>query len=109
MSTTAPNDRSIEIAVAHESEPGTVHISVLDRGKGIEPDQLARVFDPFFTTKEGGLGLGLAICHSIIIAHKGQLWATNNPGPGAAFHLTVPIYPTGEDSEQSNTPSIYSR
>lgn len=109
MSNNAPNDRSIEVAAAREGEPGTVHISVLDHGKGIEPDQLARVFDPYFTTKKGGLGLGLAICHSIISAHQGRLWATNNPDRGAAFHLTVPIYPTGEDCEQSTTSSVYSR
>jgi signal transduction histidine kinase len=109
MSTNAPSDRSIQIVVSRESDPGRVRISVLDRGRGIEPDQLARVFDPFVTTKEGGLGLGLAICHSIMVAHKGQLWATNNPGPGAAFHLTVPIYHTGENSEQSNRSSVCSR
>jgi C4-dicarboxylate-specific signal transduction histidine kinase len=109
MSNNARNDRSIEVAAAREDEHGSIRISVLDHGKGIEPDQLARVFDPYFTTKEGGLGLGLAICRSIVSAHRGKLWATNNAGRGAAFHLTVPRYPTGEASEHSTASSVYSR
>jgi Histidine kinase-, DNA gyrase B-, and HSP90-like ATPase len=44
----------------------------------------------FFTTKTGGLGLGLAVCRSIIVAHEGRLWASNNSDRGAAFHFTIP-------------------
>jgi K+-sensing histidine kinase KdpD len=43
-----------------------------------------------YDDKFKGLGLGLAVCHSILTAHKGRLWATNRPDGGAAFHFTLP-------------------
>jgi PAS domain S-box-containing protein len=95
MSGNAPTDRRIEIAITLDAAHGTVCISVVDCGKGIEEDQLERVFEPFFTTKASGLGLGLAVCKSIILAHKGRLWATNNSDGGAAFHFTVPVTSSG--------------
>ena len=75
---------------ALDDDRRTVRTSVLDCGGGIDAEQLERVFDPFFTTKKRGLGLGLAVCQSIIAAHKGRLWATNNSDRGAAFHFTLP-------------------
>ncbi len=91
MSANAAEDRRIEIVVALEANEGVVRTSVLDRGKGIEPDQSERIFEPFFTTKKSGLGLGLAVCRSIIAAHKGRLWATSRADRGAAFHFTVAL------------------
>jgi C4-dicarboxylate-specific signal transduction histidine kinase len=91
MSEMSPADRRVEIVAALDPDQGVVRISVLDWGRGIAGDQLDRVFDAFFTTKEGGLGLGLAVCHSIIAAHKGRLWATNRAEHGAAFHFTLPV------------------
>jgi signal transduction histidine kinase len=74
-----------------DAQQGVVHASVLDCGRGIDPDKLEQVFEPFFTTKEQGLGLGLSICQSIIAAHGGRLWATNRSDRGAAFHFTLPV------------------
>jgi signal transduction histidine kinase len=91
MSATAPGERRIDVVVAVEPDNLAVRVSVMDRGGGIDADRLERVFDPFFTTKEGGLGLGLWICHAIIEAHGGDLWVTNRPDRGAAFHFTVPV------------------
>jgi len=91
MSANAAADRRIEIVVARDAEHGAVRTSILDRGKGIEPNQLDRIFDPFFTTKDSGLGLGLAVCQSIVAAHNGRLWAANGRDRGAAFHFTLPI------------------
>jgi len=68
-----------------------VTVTVEDSGSGIDPENLERIFDPFFSTKSEGMGLGLAICRSIIEAHGGRLWATSKAGRGAAFHLTLPI------------------
>jgi signal transduction histidine kinase len=51
---------------------------------------LERVFTAFFTTKPAGLGMGLAISHTIIDAHGGRLWATPNDGPGVTFQFTLP-------------------
>jgi C4-dicarboxylate-specific signal transduction histidine kinase len=72
------------------SEDGCVRVSVVDCGPGIAPEKLEQVFESFYTTKAQGMGLGLAVCRSIITAHNGKLWATNNPGGGAAFHFTLP-------------------
>jgi two-component system sensor kinase FixL len=90
MSANAAGDRRIEILVARDAEQGAVRTSVLDCGKGIDRDKLDNIFEPFFTTKETGLGLGLAVCRSIIAAHKGRLWAANNSDRGATFHFTLP-------------------
>lgn len=91
MSANAAGDRSIAIVVALDDGDGAVRTSVVDRGRGIDRDQLEHIFEPFFTTKTSGLGLGLGVCHSIIGAHKGRLWATNNSDRGAAFHFTLPV------------------
>jgi two-component system sensor kinase FixL len=92
LSEAAPEDRRIELDVAREPDGRFVHIRVRDHGPGIESDGLERVFDAFFTTKPNGLGLGLAICRQIVTAHGGRLWATQNGGRGAAFHMTLPIF-----------------
>jgi signal transduction histidine kinase len=70
-------------------------MSVADEGCGIPPDQIERVFEPFHTTKAKGMGLGLAVCRTIITAHAGKLWATNNRERGACFHITLPTSPSG--------------
>jgi signal transduction histidine kinase len=108
MSLNPARDRRVEIVVDLDDNGGGVRISVLDCGRGIDVDQLERVFDPFFTTKEGGLGLGLAISHSIIAAHGGRLWATNRSDRGAAFHFTLPIKTGRERHERHNQYSVYS-
>ena len=69
---------------------GNVEFSVTDRGEGIPSADLERIFEPFVTTKSHGLGLGLAICRSIVEAHGGRLWATNNADRGATLHCEFP-------------------
>ncbi|KRR11358.1 hypothetical protein CQ12_29135 [Bradyrhizobium jicamae] len=68
-----------------------VEISISDSGPGIPSDKLSQVFDPFFTTKDQGMGIGLSIARSIILAHKGNIWAENQSGGGATFHFTLPL------------------
>ena len=82
-------ERHVTIAVAR-GEGASVLFTVADRGHGIPDEAQGRLFEPFFTTKAQGLGMGLAICRSIAEAHRGRLWAANNPGGGATFHLLVP-------------------
>jgi PAS domain S-box-containing protein len=100
-------DRRLEIVVDLDAGSGAIIFSVLDCGSGIDVEPLERVFDPFFTTKAGGLGLGLAISHSIIEAHAGRLWATNRSDRGAAFHFTLPISEGKKNHEQHSEVSVY--
>ncbi len=72
------------------SEDGSVRLAVADCGPGIAPDKLEQIFDSFYTTKPQGMGLGLAVCRTIITAHGGSLWAANNPERGARLCFTLP-------------------
>ena len=70
---------------------GTLHCAIEDSGPGIAPEHMDRVFQSFFTTKEGGMGMGLPICRSIIDAHGGRIDADNlSVHGGARFHFTLP-------------------
>ena len=69
--------------------PETVLVEIQDRGVGL-PDSV-KVFEAFFTTKDNGMGMGLAICRSIIDAHRGRLWAASAEGSGTTFSFTLPV------------------
>lgn len=71
-------------------DDGVLSFSIHDNGPGIAPEDLDRVFTGFFTTKEEGMGIGLAICQSIITAHGGTIVASNDPRGGALFRFTLP-------------------
>ena len=71
-------------------ENGAVGFSIQDSGPGIPDENLDRVFESFFTTKEGGMGIGLAICRSVIVAHGGRITVSNHSGGGAQFQFTIP-------------------
>lgn len=80
-----------DVIVRSESAAGRgVRISVSDNGGGIPPADLERIFEPFVTTKAQGLGLGLAVCRSIVRSHNGRLWAANNAGGGATLTVELP-------------------
>jgi two-component system sensor kinase FixL len=71
-------------------DEGRVELIISDTGCGIPRGELDRIFEPFHTTKAKGTGLGLAVCRTIIAAHSGKLWATNNVDRGACFHVALP-------------------
>jgi PAS domain S-box-containing protein len=68
---------------------GRINLDVIDAGRGIPEADLERIFAPFVSSKSAGLGLGLAVCRTIVHAHDGRLWAENNAGPGATLHLEL--------------------
>ena len=72
------------------SEHGVVRVK--DKGCGIPEDVLPRIFDPFFTTKEdqNRTGLGLAVAHSIVEQHAGEISVDSTPGEGTEFRVTLP-------------------
>ena len=71
--------------------PDRVEVDIRDNGPGLAPHVADDPFRPFQTTKADGMGIGLAISHTIIHAHGGQLWAENPPEGGAAFRFTLPV------------------
>jgi two-component system sensor kinase FixL len=89
MADTPAVDRELVVR-AERADGGGVQVSVSDNGSGIPDGQVERIFDPFFTTKAHGMGLGLAVCRTIITAHGGRLWAVSNNGQGATVHFSVP-------------------
>jgi signal transduction histidine kinase len=84
-----PNARR-QLTLRTAMREGTVVITVSDRGRGISQEAMPHLFDPFFTTRSGGMGLGLSIAHSIVLAHQGNLWAENDALEGAIFHFSLP-------------------
>jgi C4-dicarboxylate-specific signal transduction histidine kinase len=83
------DDRTVTISTVL-TQNGEIEIFVRDDGPGIAPGMLANLFKPFVTSKTLGLGLGLSVCQSIIRAHGGRLWASNNEDRGATFWITLP-------------------
>jgi len=82
--------RELLISTGGDASNG-VHVSFRDSGPGLDPASLERLFEAFYTTKSSGLGMGLPICHSIIEAHGGRIWAGVNEPRGAVFHFTLPL------------------
>jgi signal transduction histidine kinase len=73
-----------------QTNPGMVHVSIEDTGTGIDPSNLDRVFKPLFTTKANGMGMGLAICRSIIENHDGRIWVSPRTNGGSIFQFELP-------------------
>src|SRR5208283_1792847 len=82
MSETSEGSRELLIG-AGTTESGEVLVAVRDSGPGLAPAALENLFKAFHTTKPKGMGLGLTICRSIIEAHGGRLWASDNAPHGA--------------------------
>lgn len=86
---------SRRIMLGGRRDGDVVRFSVRDSGPGIDPETEDRLLDPFFTSKPDGMGMGLAICSSILEAHQGRLWFENHPDGGAVFHVDLPAQHKG--------------
>jgi signal transduction histidine kinase len=85
MGSSPVGDRTLTLKV-RATEHREVQFSIIDSGPGIPSAMIARLFEPFVTTKPEGLGLGLSIARSIVVAHGGRIWVENNPLGGASVH-----------------------
>jgi PAS domain S-box-containing protein len=84
-------DGSRELLISsRKAESDGVLVAVRDSGPGLASATLEHLFDAFYTTKSGGMGIGLAICRSIIEAHGGRVWASPNTTRGAVFQFNLP-------------------
>jgi two-component system C4-dicarboxylate transport sensor histidine kinase DctB len=87
-----------EVAVSARRDGERVVAEVADRGPGVPEADLQRIFEPFFSTKDS-TGLGLAVCHSIVRDHGGDLVALGREGGGAVFRMTLPAATAAAETE----------
>jgi hypothetical protein len=84
-------DRTKKIVIRSQQDTlTTALVDIEDNGMGLTDCEKA--FEPFFTTKENGMGMGLAICRSVVEGHNGRLWATPNETFGTTFRFTLPLH-----------------
>jgi PAS domain S-box-containing protein len=90
MSSVGSGGRELQISTSRNA-PNGILVSLRDSGPGLDPKNVDYLFDAFYTTKAQGMGMGLAICRSIIEAHGGRMWAGANEPRGAVFQFTLPL------------------
>jgi signal transduction histidine kinase len=76
---------------ARQIDDRLLQVEVADNGHGLAEEDVEKIFAPFYTTKQEGMGIGLAICRSIIEFHQGHLWVEARREGGTVFRFTVPI------------------
>ena len=82
--------RELRITTEREAAGGVL-VTVRDSGPGLDQAEVERAFTAFYTTKPKGMGMGLAICRSMVEAHGGKMWASANEPRGAVFQFTLPL------------------
>jgi signal transduction histidine kinase len=90
MSSAGDGARELLISTEKDASNAVV-VAVCDSGAGVDAKSLDHFFDAFYTTKSSGMGMGLAICRSIINAHGGRVWAAPNVPRGCVFTFTLPV------------------
>jgi signal transduction histidine kinase len=99
----SPEGGTIDIISIKKAD--SIVVSVRDQGEGIPENELRNIFDKFFQSSRtkasvGGTGLGLPICREIIAAHKGRIWAENNPDIGANLSFEIPLSLEANEQEE---------
>ncbi|MBD3161774.1 MAG: hypothetical protein GF346_05875 [Candidatus Eisenbacteria bacterium] len=82
---------TIRAWLENEGTDQTIGLSIADTGRGIRAEDLPRVFEPFYSTKQGGTGLGLDICRSIVWEYDGGLWLDSDVGRGTVVQVRLPV------------------
>jgi len=95
MASVPADMRRLHIATGRGGQ-GSVFVRVEDSGPGIPEDRIPHLFESFYSTREGGMGLGLRICQSIVEAHGGHIEGANSASGGACFSFTLPIAGSAE-------------
>jgi signal transduction histidine kinase len=90
MSSVAPEVRRLRLTASFDGH-ASVLLSVQDSGPGIPVKDRERIFDPFFSTKSGGMGLGLAICFTVVANHGGKLRVVKSDSDGSIFEVAIPV------------------
>jgi signal transduction histidine kinase len=98
-------DRTHLLRIQSKVEDSTVSLMIEDSGTGIDSQTAGRIFEPFFTTKSKGMGLGLAICKSIVESHLGQLSVAPGNPFGSTFRIDLPVAAVEKtlDTEREHT------
>jgi signal transduction histidine kinase len=111
---TADRTKAVTVSTRHVPERDVIELRVKDRGCGIPREDLDRIFIPFFTTKSHGTGLGLAVCHRIIMNHNGTIHPESQNNRGTEFVIRLPVRrrdvasTTGSFARPSRGPSMIS-
>src|SRR5262249_25204134 len=90
MSGRGAGQRELRIDTRRQGANGAL-VAVRDSGPGLDAEAVDRLFEAFYTTKPDGMGMGLAICRSIVEAHGGRLWVKANEPRGAVFQFTLAV------------------
>jgi PAS domain S-box-containing protein len=94
-------DRPRKLVVRSRRQPDDhVLVEIRDFGTGLADSE--KIFEAFFTTKQNGLGMGLAVCRTIVNAHSGRLWAVPGEGAGTSFFFTLPSVTLSSDGETAS-------
>lgn len=99
---TKQTDHAQQLEIRTEQTEDYLVFSVTDQGQGVQ--DIDKLFQAFYTTKSEGMGLGLAICRTVIENHGGKIWAENNPSGGASFHFRLPLKTQQMPQTQSAQP-----
>ena len=81
----------VSIVLSREESGRAVRIEISDTGRGIKPDDIAKIFEPYYSTKETGTGLGLAIVKKAVEDHHGSISVKSKAGEGTTFTITLPF------------------
>jgi signal transduction histidine kinase len=91
MQAVSPRERGLVVRTRTDHDSGVV-VCVTDSGPGVTAKEVERIFEAFVTTKPDGMGIGLHVSRSIVIAHGGRIWAHRHRGRGARFSFSLPIH-----------------
>ncbi len=92
MTKTKRRQRTLTVQTSMAGD-GALEVAVSDTGPGLAVEPANKAFEPLYTTKPDGMGMGLSISRTIVEAHGGRLWLSQNTRRGSTFHFTLPIAP----------------